>query len=110
MLISALARFVRKTLATRQVMRRPASLKELTGIRSVLLRCLEDCAHTQAERLRQKIEQARSPQELWLLRSNAYQLISQQHSQSVAAARIDSLTPAFKGWIEADQITRSSPK
>ena len=56
--------------------------------------------------MRAQIEGAASPQELWLLRNDAFQLISQQHSQQVAAKRIDSLIQVFDGWLDPKQLLR----
>lgn len=52
------------------------------------------------------MDQAHTPQELWLLRNDAYQLISQRHNQSVAAERINRLIQYFEGWLEPKQLIR----
>ena len=57
-------------------------------------------------RLRSKIDQARTAQELWMLRNDAFQIISQQHDQSVAAERINALITHFDGWLEPRQLVR----
>jgi hypothetical protein len=41
-----------------------------------------------------------------MLRNDAYQLISQQHNQTAAAARINDLISAFEGWLEPSQLVR----
>lgn len=105
-LISVLTRIFRVNLASRQRAPRSPSLKELARIRRHLERSIEDCPGTPAIRLRKQIDQAHTPQELWLLRNDAYQLISQRHNQSVAAERINRLIQCFEGWLEAKQLIR----
>ncbi|WP_297656921.1 hypothetical protein [Hydrogenophaga sp.] len=78
----------------------------MANIRHQLQGSIEDCTSESAHRLRKKIDQARTPQELWLLRNDAYQLISQQHNQAVAAQRINGLIPSFEGWLEPRQLVR----
>ncbi len=82
------------------------ALKDLLAIRQALLDCLSDCDGTTAQRLRHKIDQARTPQDLWLLRNDAYQIISQRHNQTVAAERINAQIECFQGWIDAKQLVR----
>jgi hypothetical protein len=105
-LINHLTRILRVSLTPRQRRVRSASLKDLARIRRQLERSIDDCTSESAQRLRKQIDQARSPQELWLLRNDAYQLISQQHDQSVAARRINTLMHSFEGWLEPKQLVR----
>lgn len=105
-LISALTRMIRVNLAPRQRVHRKPSLKDLAQIRRQLARSIEDCTSESANRLRKQIEQARTPQELWLLRNDAYQQISQQHDQSIAADRINRLIQHFEGWLDPRQLVR----
>ena len=105
-LISALTRIFRVNIASRQRAQKTPSLKELARIRRHLERSIEDCPGTPATRLRKQIDQAHTPQELWLLRNDAYQLISQRHNQSVAAERINRLIQDFEGWLEPKQLIR----
>lgn len=105
-LITALTRMIRVNLAPRQRARRKPSLKVLVQIRRQLARSIEDCTSESAQRLRKQIEQARTPQELWLLRNDAYQQISQQHNQSIAADRINRLIQHFDGWLDPKQLVR----
>ena len=86
--------------------RKTPTLKDLVSIRLALLEVVQDCDGVTGERLRHKIQQARSAQELWLLRNDAYQLIAQRHNQSVAADRINALISAFDGWVEPKQLVR----
>ena len=105
-LISALTRMIRVNIAPRQRERRKPSLKDLAQIRRQLAHSIDDCTSDSAQRLRKQIEQARTPQELWLLRNDAYQQISQQHNQSVAAERINRLIQHFEGWLDPRQLVR----
>ena len=105
-LIKALTRMLRVGIARQPRPSRSASLKDLARIRRQLEGSIADCPGSAAQRLRKKIEQARTPQELWLLRNDAYQLISQQHDQTVAAQRINTLIQCFEGWLEPKQLVR----
>lgn len=105
-MISSLARILGVNMAPHQRPPRTASLKDLAKIRHQLMRSVADCSNQSAQRLRTKIDQARSAQELWLLRNDAYLLISQQHDQSVAAERINALIQCFEGWLEPKQLMR----
>lgn len=90
-----------------QAQPRTPHLRDIVAIRQRLLATIEDCVHSvPALRLRRQIEQARSPQELWLLRNDAFQLIAQRHSQHVAAARIDALRQLFEAWLDPKQLAR----
>lgn len=78
----------------------------LDGIRQSFHAALHDCSDVRAERVMYKINQARTPGELWLLRSDLHQCIAQIHSQSVAAERINNLIPVFEGLLPARQLSR----
>ena len=87
--------------------RRPPHVRDIARIRQQLLQTIDDCVHSApALRLRRRIERARNPQELWLLRNDAFQLIAQRHSQHVATARIDSLSELFEEWLDPKQMAR----
>jgi len=103
-LITSLARIFGVHQAPHQRSPRSASLKDLAMIRNQLMRSIADCTTQAAQRLRSKIDQARTAQELWLLRNDAFQLISQQHNQSIAAERINALIQCFEGWLEPKQL------
>ncbi len=85
---------------------RTPRLRDLMSIRQHLLFTIEDCMSVPAHRLRRQIEQARTPQELWLLRNDAFQLIAQRHDQRTAAERIDALIKVFEGWLDPKQLAR----
>jgi uncharacterized membrane protein YccC len=105
-LIQTITRIFRVAFTPRQHAHKRASLKDLASIRSALLQSLEDCASLGAERLRTKVAHAKTPQELWMLRNDAYQLISQQHNQSVAADRINDMIRFFEGCLDPKQIVK----
>ncbi len=106
-MIATLTRFIRGTLKSRASRRRRTpAVKDLHAIRMALLDCVHDCESVPAQRLRHKIVHAKSAQELWLLRNDAYQLISQQTSQRVAAERINALIQNFEGWLDPRQLAR----
>lgn len=105
-MIPTLTRLFKSKLAPRKPANATASLKDLQSIRAALLQCMDDCDSAQAQRLRHKIVQTKTAQELWMLRNDAYQLISQQTSQAVAAERINNLISAFEGWLEPRQLVR----
>ncbi len=79
--------------------------KDLRQVRTALHGCIEDCEGEPVERLRYKIDHARSAQDLWLLRNDAYQIVSIQASQTEAVKRINALLPVFEGWVDARQMT-----
>ncbi|MGE0348189.1 hypothetical protein [Hydrogenophaga sp.] len=105
-MITAIARMFQVHLAPQRRPNRHASIKDLANIRHQLQRSIVDCTSDSSYRLRKKIDQARTPQELWLLRNDAYQVISQQHNQTVAVQRINGLIPSFEGWLEPKQLVR----
>jgi hypothetical protein len=105
-LITTIARIIRVSLKPGYRKSRTASLKDLAAIRKALLLAFEDCLNLSAQRLRLKIENAKSPSELWMLRNDIYQVISQQHDQGIAADRINGLLRVFEGWVDPKQINR----
>lgn len=104
--IPAIARFIRGSLKPRTNGRKTIPLKDLQAMRMALLRCIDDCDSVSARRLNHQIIHAQTAQELWLLRNDAYQLISQRHNQQVAAERINALIASFEGWVDAKQLVR----
>jgi hypothetical protein len=75
-------------------------------IRESLQALLHDCKDMRSERVLYKISVAQTPSELWMLRSDLHQCISQAHTQTEAAERINSLIEVFEGWLPAGQLTR----
>jgi uncharacterized membrane protein YccC len=105
-LIPHLTRLIHRTLKPRGKTVKTATLKDLQVIRQALTACVSDCEGLQAQRLHLKITSAASAQDLWMLRNDAYSIISQTHSQSEAAARINHLIDAFDGWVEPRQLMK----
>ncbi len=103
-LIATIARLLGAAQGSRQKPHKKPALKDLVAIRQAMLNCLNDCDN--AQRLSLKIGQAQSPQDLWLLRNDVYQVISQRHNQTVAAERINALIVHFQGWVDAKQLVR----
>ena len=85
---------------------RPVNRVPIDQIRESLLALLHDCSDMRTQRLIYKIKVAKTPADLWLLRSDLHQCIAQTHSQSEAAERINSLIEVFEGWLPASQLTR----
>ena len=65
---------------------------------------LSDCNDKRAQRLGHRISGALTADELWLIRCELHQCISQLRSQTEAARRIYSLLPTFAGWVPAHQL------
>lgn len=106
-MIAVLARWIGVAFQPQPRPRRTPHLRDIALIREQLLHTIEDCLGTAAaERLRRQIERARSPQELWLLRNDAFQVIARHHSQPVAATRIDGLSGLFEDWLDPKQLAR----
>jgi len=66
---------------------------------------LHDCETTR-DRVVCKIQSARTPADLWDLRCEVHQCISQAHSQAEASRRINSLVNVFAGWVPAHKLTQ----
>ena len=105
-LIAIITRLLDAMQGNRPTSRKKPPLEDLLAIRQALLDCLTDCDSTIGQRMRLRIGQTQTPQDLWLLRNDAYQVISQRHNQTVAAERINALIVHFQGWIDAKQLVR----
>jgi hypothetical protein len=68
--------------------------------------CFQEIEGVQADRLRLKVRLSKDVKELWMLRSDIHQLLSQHFNQSEASHRINSLLPCFVGWIPERQLVR----
>lgn len=66
---------------------------------------LNDCETSGARRVVLQIKSARTPTELWDLRCEMHQCISQVHSQTEASRRINSLVTVFTGWVSPNKLT-----
>jgi hypothetical protein len=75
-------------------------------IKQQLRMLLRDCSDKSAQRVAYRISGALTADELWQIRSELHQCISRRHSQTEAALRINSLLPAFTGWMPARQLMK----
>ena len=80
----------------------------LTEVRQRLEMTVQDCQGASAQRLTYKINSAETAIDLWLLRSDLYQCISQVHGQAEADRRINALLDIFSGWMPANQLSQIS--
>ena len=78
----------------------------LSEVRAAVLATLRDCDGALCERMRWRLEAAQNAQDLWLLRTEIFQLVSAQHCQAEAAARINALLPAFEPYLPARMLTK----
>lgn len=78
----------------------------LEQVRVALQGLVQDCRDLRTQRLVYQINMARTPEDLWQLRSDLHQCIAQAHSQAEAVTRINSLLTVFEGWLPASQLTR----
>ncbi len=76
----------------------------LSTIRAEVLATLGDCHCDRSQHLANRVMRARTPDDLWTLRSDIHQCISQTYTQSEASSRINRLAPLFKGWVPASQL------
>jgi hypothetical protein len=76
------------------------------AVRQQLLAVLEDCQGFEVDRLRWRLHMAERAQELWLLRDAVFQVVSSQHCQAQATARIEGLVPAFRQVLPARLVGR----
>lgn len=87
----------------------PVTGLPLAHIQPILRSALVDCRGVRADRLLYKIDIAKSPGELWALRSDLHQCIAQVHGEGVAAYRINGLSAVFQGWVPAAQLIKVQP-
>ncbi len=104
-LIRRLARFIHGRLSAGSTAKPVPGLQDIQAMRAALMQCVADCGGLSADRLRHKIEQRKTVQDLWLLRNDAFQIISQQMSQGVASERINALNKVFERWVDRRQLT-----
>jgi hypothetical protein len=64
-------------------------------MRVQLLAALDDCHGPECDRLRWRLHTAERPQELWLLRDQILQVLTDQHCLALARERVEALLPAF---------------
>ena len=78
----------------------------LDEVRAQVLATLAGCQGPMIERMRWRLDAARTAQDLWMARGEIFQLVAAQHCQSEAVSRINALLPAFEGWLPARMLTR----
>ena len=102
----ALKPFVTAALAVGQRLSGPrvADSADLTRIRAAMLERVIDCELKTVRRIRVQLAGATSAMQLWLLRSELYQALSEQFGQAEAAARVDTLRPLFQGFLPSKQL------
>ena len=83
---------------------RVADSADLTRIRAAMLERVIDCELKTVRRIRMQLAGATSAMQLWLLRSELYQALSEQFGQAEAAARVDTLRPLFQGFLPSKQL------
>jgi len=103
--IPAIVRLVNGALRQRPA--RQARLKDLAAMRLPLMAILDDCPGKATQQLKARIEVARTPQEIWMLRLDAFQIISQRYNQAEAAKRVDGIAHCFDGWLDPRQLARA---
>jgi hypothetical protein len=81
----------------------------LENIQHSLRKTLAGCSGIRADRLLYQIELAKTPAELWALRSDLHQCIAQARTESVAAERINGLISVFAGWVPSAQLSKIQP-
>lgn len=69
--------------------------RRLQRTRDDFVACLRDIDDAKCKALRQRLQAARTPRELWHLRSAVFQLVSLHHSQREALQRLGALNRHF---------------
>ena len=87
----------------------PVIRAPLPEIRQSLRQALDGCNGVGSDRLLYNIHIAKTPTELWALRSDLHQCIAQVHTESVATQRINALNQVFAGWVPAEQLAKIHP-
>ncbi len=84
-----------------------AGPREMQPLRNAVKQCFADCADRPADRLRQTVDAAKTPEDLWMLRNIVFDLVAKRHSQSEATKRIRALPKAFSEWIKPSRRPRT---
>ncbi|HPK33630.1 hypothetical protein [Ottowia sp.] len=102
--VSNLVQFTRRMLEGMQT-RQPAP--PLDEMRSALIEQVIDCDPKQTRHVRLGVKTARSVQQLWLLRSEVYQVVSNEFGQHEAERRISDLAPMFERFVSGPRRARA---
>lgn len=87
---------------------REASASDLTRIRSAMLERMLDCDTKTVRRVRVQMEGATTALQLWMLRSEVYQAVSERFGQHEATKRVAGLAPLFRGLLPDAQLRQKS--
>lgn len=87
---------------------REASASDLTRIRSAMLEHMLDCDTKTVRRVRVQMEGATTALQLWMLRSEVYQAVSERFGQREASRRVADLAPLFRGLLPDAQLRKKS--
>ena len=88
-----------------QVQEESQRQESVVTLRLQTVALLHDCEGPACERLRLRLQAARTANDLWLARSEIFQQVASQHCQAQAAQRINGLLPLFEGWLPARLLT-----
>jgi hypothetical protein len=78
----------------------------LGELRLLLHDAVRQCDGPMCQRMRWRIDGARTAQDLWLLRGDIFQLVARQFCQEEAVQRVNALLPAFTGWLPERMLAR----
>jgi hypothetical protein len=87
----------------RDVLPKYRSKLPVAVIKQHMERAIQDLKSIHVDRLTYRIRNAHNAGELWMLRSDVYQVIATQINQSEATRRVNSLLPCFDKWIADKQ-------
>lgn len=80
--------------------------QHLEQLRVQLHEALQRCEGPMCERMRWRIDEAHTAQQLWQLRGEVFQLVARQFCQEEAVRRINALLPAFRSCLPERMLTR----
>jgi hypothetical protein len=86
-----------------------AAQPPLEEMRQAMVESVIDCSPKSTRAVRTQVSAATSAQQLWLLRSEVYQAVSDEFGQSEAERRISALTPLFEGFVNVGGPRKSIP-
>lgn len=84
-----------------------ATKHQLDPLRLQLHHALQRCEGPMCERMRWRIDDAYTAQQLWQLRGEIFQLVARQFCQEEAVRRINALLPAFSRWLPKRMLTKA---
>ncbi|MDO5623267.1 MAG: hypothetical protein Q4G71_01085 [Pseudomonadota bacterium] len=96
-----------RSLHKRMTGARAATVAELAQIRTAMLEHMLDCDIKTVRRVRLQMESATTALQLWMLRSEVYQAVSEQFGQHEAAQRVARLGPLFRGLVPQRKLRQN---